>query len=273
MSGAGPLYRRVAAEIRTRILNGTLPPGTRLPSRAQITTDFGVSEQVARHAVDILIAEGLVTSRPGAGTFVSLPPERRRVCRGAKHQPHESAQVFCDQAAVGVAPGARPPEGATRTWGCDAETTVATALVAGRLGIDQGDRVMRSRYVFVDGARPVMLSTSWEPLALTWGTQIMFPEQGPYEGHGVVARMRSIGIRVDRADEEVTVRPARPVEAEALRIGPGRQVLLIERTYAAGRRTVEVADIVLPADSTRVAYPIEVTGARRPALLKLALLG
>ncbi|MQA93878.1 MAG: GntR family transcriptional regulator [Streptosporangiales bacterium] len=263
MSGAGPLYRRVADAIRTRILNGTLPPGTRLPSRAQITADFGVSEQVARHAVDILLAEGLVTSRPGAGTFVARPPERRRVCRGARHQPHEHVQVFCGEF----------PRDAARTWGCDAEATLATPVVAGRLGIDAGDRVMCSRYVFVDDARPVMLTTSWEPLALTWGTQIMFPEQGPYEGLGVVARMRSIGIRVDRANEEVTVRPALPVEAERLRLRPGRYVLFIERTFLAGRRTVEVADIVLPADSTRVVYPIEVTGPRRPALLKLALAG
>lgn len=36
---------------------------------------------------------------------------------------------------------------------------------------------MRTRYTFLADGEPVILSTSWESLALTEGTPIMFPEE------------------------------------------------------------------------------------------------
>jgi hypothetical protein len=36
---------------------------------------------------------------------------------------------------------------------------------------------MRTRYTFLADGEPVTLPTSWEPLALTEGTPIMFPEE------------------------------------------------------------------------------------------------
>ncbi|CAM5615451.1 UbiC transcription regulator-associated domain-containing protein OS=Streptomyces microflavus OX=1919 GN=Smic_53850 PE=4 SV=1 [Streptomyces microflavus] len=40
-----------------------------------------------------------------------------------------------------------------------------SAEVAERLGIEPGDRVMRTHYVFREAGEPIMLSTSWEPLS------------------------------------------------------------------------------------------------------------
>lgn len=58
---------RIASEIE----NGRLMPGDRLPTEQEMMAAFGVSRTVVREAVSALRAEGLVTSRQGAGVFVA----------------------------------------------------------------------------------------------------------------------------------------------------------------------------------------------------------
>jgi DNA-binding transcriptional MocR family regulator len=49
-------------------------PGDRLPSVRSLQNDHGVSPLTVQHVVRELSAEGLVTARPGAGTFVARLP-------------------------------------------------------------------------------------------------------------------------------------------------------------------------------------------------------
>lgn len=103
-----------------------------------------------------------------------------------------------------------------------------------------------------------MLSVSWEPAALTSGTAVMFPEEGPHAGKGVVERMAVIGQQITHAEETVTARPALAAEAERLDIRPGGIVLTIARVYRTDERAVETADIVLPVGRYAVAYDVPV---------------
>jgi DNA-binding GntR family transcriptional regulator len=57
-------------EIRTRIVSGALPPGSRL-REAQLVTDLGVSRTPIREALRRLHAEGLVTILPNRGARVA----------------------------------------------------------------------------------------------------------------------------------------------------------------------------------------------------------
>lgn len=69
-------YVRVTNELRQRIADGTYPPGSQLPSRKDVSTEFEVSDIVVGAAMRALKAEGLTESKPGLGTFVvdPLPP-------------------------------------------------------------------------------------------------------------------------------------------------------------------------------------------------------
>src|SRR5207248_7885586 len=98
--------------------------------------------------------------------------------------------------------------------------------------------------------------TSYEPLAITEGTPVVLPEQGPFAGRGVVARMAAIGIRVDQVTEDIAARPSRAAEAGALGVAPGAPVICVERAHLAGDRVVEVGDIVIAADRYRLRYRI-----------------
>ncbi len=59
----------VAAEIRSAILSGSLPPGARL-KQAQLAADLNVSRIPVREALRILESEGLIESTPGKGSRV-----------------------------------------------------------------------------------------------------------------------------------------------------------------------------------------------------------
>jgi DNA-binding GntR family transcriptional regulator len=246
--GEQPAYLRVASDLREQIVNGALPPHTRLPSQARIRREYGVSDTVALEARKVLMAEGLVEGRSGSGTYVRERPVPRRIARSGYRPPTGSSPFRQEQAEVGV----------RGTWESSSEQEGALPEIAARLGIETGDRVMRTRYLFRESGEPMMLSTSWEPLAVTGRTPVMLPEEGPLRGCGVVERMAAIDIVVDNVLEEVAARPGLAEELLALGGVPGHGVMVLERTYYASGRAVETADLVVPADRFRIAYHLSV---------------
>lgn len=246
--GEQPAYLRVAGDLRKKIVDGRLPPHTRLPSQARIREEYGVSDTVALEARKVLMAEGLVEGRSGSGTYVRERPVPRRVARSG-FRPERGATPFRQEQADLSVRG---------TWESSSEQTDAGTAIAGRLGIEPGDRVMRTKYLFREAGEPMMLSTSWEPLALTGRTPVMLPEEGPLGGMGVVERMRAIDVIVDNVTEEVGARPGLAEELILLGGVPGHVVLVVQRTYFASGRPVETADVVIPADRYRAAYHLPV---------------
>lgn len=62
----------LAAAIRLLVLEGQLPAGTRLPSERELTDALPVSRTTITAALDQLRGEGLVESRRGAGSWISV---------------------------------------------------------------------------------------------------------------------------------------------------------------------------------------------------------
>ncbi|MFI6942122.1 GntR family transcriptional regulator [Streptomyces sp. NPDC050418] len=246
--GEQPAYLRVADDLRKQIVSGTLPPHTRLPSQARIREEYGVSDTVALEARKVLMAEGLVEGRSGSGTYVRERPVPRRVSRAAYRHRGGLSPFRQEQAE----------SGARGTWESRSEQALADGDIARRLSLEIGDRVMRTSYVFRDAGEAMMLSTSYEPLAITGRTPVMLPEEGPLGGCGVVERMAAIDVVVDNVAEEVGARPGLAEELHLLGGVPGHVVVVIERTYFASGRPVETADVVIPADRYRVAYHLPV---------------
>jgi GntR family transcriptional regulator len=229
------------------IADGTWPAGYRLPSRGQLGAEFGVGENVIRRAQEILIAEGLLEGRAGSGTYVRATYKRRTMLRAPL--PAEG------QHTPGLA-----PVGFDGTWEANSIAKVpAPTDIAARLAIGTGELCVRTAYEFFTNRQPVMLTTSWEPMAVTDRAVVVLPEGGPLAGRGVVARMAHIGITVGRVTEV-----PRPVhldedQAQALGVPTGSQALLIVRThYDTSGRAVETADIVVPHERWDVLYDIPV---------------
>lgn len=70
-SGRENLAARLASDVLKRVAREEITAGQRLPTEAEIATQYGVSRTVVREAISRLRADGIVTARPGAGTFVT----------------------------------------------------------------------------------------------------------------------------------------------------------------------------------------------------------
>jgi len=74
-SSADHPYVQLAGQLRRGIETGEIGP--RLPSIMELTEQTGLAVGTVRRAVGILIDEGLAITRPGRGTFVARPGERK----------------------------------------------------------------------------------------------------------------------------------------------------------------------------------------------------
>ena len=67
---ANPMYREIADDLRAQIEGGGLEPGQQLQTEIELREHYKASRNTIRDAIKLLIAWGLVETRPGQGTFV-----------------------------------------------------------------------------------------------------------------------------------------------------------------------------------------------------------
>ncbi|HPT51496.1 MAG TPA: FCD domain-containing protein [Accumulibacter sp.] len=61
----------IAHQLETRILEGSLKPGDRLPAERELALELGVSRPSLREAIKKLVSRDLLVSRQGGGTYVT----------------------------------------------------------------------------------------------------------------------------------------------------------------------------------------------------------
>jgi GntR family transcriptional regulator/MocR family aminotransferase len=85
-------------ELRAAILDGRLKPGLRLPSTRILAESWGVSRNTVMGAYDLLLSEGYLFARHGAGTYVAevLPrrAERAPVAEDIEGEPDSRLNPF-----------------------------------------------------------------------------------------------------------------------------------------------------------------------------------
>ena len=64
------MHARIVQELGIEIVSGRLAPGDRLPAEAKLCEAYGVSRPVLREATRVLVAKGLVLSKPRLGSIV-----------------------------------------------------------------------------------------------------------------------------------------------------------------------------------------------------------
>ncbi|WTW97598.1 GntR family transcriptional regulator [Streptomycetaceae bacterium NBC_01309] len=234
-------YRQFAELIRQRILSGEWKPGSALPPPEELARDSGCDVGIVEVALRELAVEGIVEGRLGAGVYVTGLTQRA-VTRVMQPGGGSVAPAFED--------------GRETEYTHETTTETADRHVAQRLAIDIGADVRKTTYECTAGGRPYALITSWEPLRLTAGTPIAFPEQGPLAGRGVLARFAAIGLPAIRVNEDLVPRGVTTDEARLLNIARSALVTVVERTVFGAERPLEAADTVLPA---RVVQPHYIT--------------
>lgn len=76
-TGSRRLLRDVHRQLREAILDGRLQPGLRLPATRSLAAALGISRNTAVAVYNLLLGEGYLLARPGAGTYVAdVLPQR-----------------------------------------------------------------------------------------------------------------------------------------------------------------------------------------------------
>lgn len=251
-------YQDVAADIRSKILQGVYPPGTYLPNADELMARhlLGSSNTLSR-AYKILREEGLIRRIPRYGMLVQDP--NPAIVDLVLHNPTGHGPLpwsrCCELAEVG---------GEMATNGVTSEG--AEEDLAALLGIDTGAAiVVRHRTATIDG-HPVRLDEAIYPRDLIEGTPIATEHQVPggiyttlaQAGHAPaeVAR-RTVGARIATGDE-----------VKRLKLAAGAFVLTADLVIADGRgRTVEVLRIV--SNPVRVRFVDERMPLEAAAILGL----
>ena len=71
-SSSVPLYLQIVSGLSGKIHDSTLPPGAKLPPERELARLLGVSRTTAINAYSLLEERGLVSSRVGSGTYVTV---------------------------------------------------------------------------------------------------------------------------------------------------------------------------------------------------------
>jgi len=85
-----PLYDQIAGQVRGMITGGTLKIGDRLPANRELARILGVNRTTVTTAYAELMADGLINSHVGRGTFIcGMPAAANPASR--KEQPRPAA--------------------------------------------------------------------------------------------------------------------------------------------------------------------------------------
>lgn len=251
-------YRRILEDLRTEILTGSRAPGERLPSENDLAQAYDTSRPTVRRAIARLKAEGLVVTEQGRGAFVRPAPHVRLRLTGASYRKHRRLGLPGFNAQV-LEQG-QSPEQQLR----EVAAVGAPAEVALRLDVDEGDRVVVRRRLFLVDGQPVAFCDSYYPAELAEGTVIAKRRKVSGGVHAVIEDpCGPIRRRVARSVDELVSRMPTPVEVDELRLPPGVPVIRILRTvYDAEDRPLEVQDTIVAADRHELRYEVLMTNGK-----------
>ena len=211
-----PLYFQVSRQLHAAIEDGRLPAGARLDNEVDLAASLRLSRPTIRQAIQTLVNQGLLVRRRGVGTQVV----RTKVAR-----PLRLSSLFDDLTGLGGKPESAVLVNRVEEAGADVAELLETP------GLTQVRRLKRLR------------STDGEPLALMNNylpDGIIDPGDDELRERGLYQLLRSAGVRLHAAEQNIGARLATEEDAELLGEEPGAALLTMQRTtYDDSGRVVE----------------------------------
>ncbi len=233
-----PKYLYIYRELASGITSGKYPPGSALPPQRELAHLFGVTLMTVRQAIRALEDDGLLSSRHGAGTFVSTTQ--------FAYELGPLRSLADDMASAGAR---------LRTTVLGVESAVPPDPVATRLGSGSAPvtAIERLRTVLGEREMPVLLQTSY----LAPGIDV---DPAALENRSLyTVLVTDHGIRLGRASETVRATLLDERAAGLLRQPAGAPALLSRRL------TIDVDGRPVVDDRALLAGDVAVLRAERHA--------
>ncbi|WP_020672313.1 GntR family transcriptional regulator [Amycolatopsis nigrescens] len=201
-----PLYFQVARQLRAAIEDGRLPAGGRLDNEVALAARLHLSRPTLRQAIQLLVNQGLLVRKRGVGTQIV----RTKVTR-----PLRLSSLFDDLTDLGGEPESVVLVNRVEPAGTDAAERLETPDLA---------RVRRLKRVRSADGEPLAVMNNYLPDGLIDPADDELREQGLYQ------LLRSAGVRLHAAQQNVGARLATAEDAELLGEEPGAALLTMRRT-------------------------------------------
>ena len=215
-----PLYHQMYSLLKNRILDGSIPKGTKMPTELQLAEAFSVSRITAKRAMDELANEELVERGRGKGTHVT----------------HRYEPETFEAPLLGMLEKLSSMDRKTRVKVLDVGKLVPPGDIRVELGLDRGDkahRVVRVRYS--DDGTPFAHHLSW-----TVGIESGFNER-ELEQRVRMDILKENGIEVHRIEQTLSATAAPDFVARELGMKQGDPVLTVmRRSYTPDNKIVDI---------------------------------
>ncbi|MEU1044020.1 GntR family transcriptional regulator [Streptomyces sp. NPDC005897] len=201
-------YRRIAADIQSRIADGEWAPGQDLPSRAELAAELGVNPQTVRLAYVHLRRLGVLAGEERRAVYVAHPPAMRTLTDADAAWPFSSETT-------------------------DTRPRPATEELAARLGVDVGASLRHETVECLDpGGRSAMLVSSWwrgrrQP-HVSYTAELGCVELAEEQAHALGLLVDTLAFRVVRTRFDHDGRPLEtadlilPMDRWLIRLAPSR---------------------------------------------------
>lgn len=199
-----PVWKAIAAALRSDVAEGRYAPGDKLPTEAALAERFGVNRHTVRHGLTALVDEGLVRTRRGAGAFVAATPTDYPI--GKRVRFHENL----------IAAGRRPEKRVLQV-----EERSATEGEAKALLIAPGAPVCAYHGLSLSDGQPIAVFESLFPLDRLRGIS-----QKLHETSSVTEALQAVGVQdYTRASTRITAVRASATQALHLQVSEGDPLL------------------------------------------------
>ena len=239
-----PMYQQIAEDLRQQIDSGALARGSQLPSELELRIRYNASRNTIRDAVKRLTGQGLIETRPGQGTFVTV-----------KVDPFVTVLTVDPTVGIGVGEGATylsqvsAEHRKARVTTPRVEVQSPPEVIAKRLRVPGATQVVsRHEQRYIDDV-PWSLQTSFYPMEfITRGaTRLIVAED--IEGGAVRYLAETIGLRQAGYRDWITARNPDGNEQAFFRISHDATVFENFRTaFDQHKKAMRVTVTVFPTD-------------------------
>lgn len=203
-------YKIIANSIRKRIIEGDYVSDQKLPSEKEMGDEFAASKLTVKKALDILVGEGLIIKRRGAGTFVkSLSVEDRE-------------RLIVDNQMRGTT--AFNPDKKVTSKVLSFSVIQASQLVSRKLNLTEGTPVYEIYRVRLVDGNPTVVEKTYMPIDVILGLTKADVEGSIYE-----YIEEKLGLKIQSGHRTISVRKATDFEADELALEYGDPVGIAEQ--------------------------------------------